>query len=363
MNNEKHLNKAQLGEESPITDKKQWLLILLFFAIAAVSIFAVVMQSRDFSLSDFTDYVKDANILGLCYAVLSMLGFIFFEAVALLILCRALGYKQSLWKGYIYSASDIYFSAITPSATGGQPASAYFMIKDGMNGMLSTAILVTNVGMYTLSIIVIGIFCLIFKFDIFLQYSIVSKILIIVGFLVQVGLLIFFLLLLKKERLLHRICNAVLNLLCKMKILRNKEAKQKKLDNYMENYRKHAKIVTEHKKALFGCFIFNLLQRISQIAVPLFVYSATTGKAVFEALEIWFLQGYVTLGSNCVPIPGAMGVSDYLMLDGFQNIMDKSQAVNLELLSRSFSFYSCVIICGVSVLVQYCLLKRRGRLK
>ena len=118
---------------SPLTDKKQWLFMALFAVIAVVSVWAVMSQSGEFSLADFVGYVKHASIPWLIVALLSMLGFIFFEAFALLVLCRALGYRESLWSGYVYSASDIYFSAITPSATGGQPASAYFMNKDGIN--------------------------------------------------------------------------------------------------------------------------------------------------------------------------------------------------------------------------------------
>lgn len=347
---------------SPLTDRKQWLFMALFAVIAVVSVWAVVAQSREFSLSDFTTYIRHASIPWLVVALLSMFGFILFEALALLVLCRALGYRQSLWRGYIYSASDIYFSAITPSATGGQPASAYFMIKDGMNGMMVTAILVANLCMYTLAIIVIGVICFLFRFDIFLQYSLPSQILILVGFLMQVGLLVFFFMVLKHERLLHRICNAVLRFLCKIRLLKRYEEKQAKLDAYMDKYRRHSKLITEHPTAMFFCFLFNLLQRASQIAVTMFVYAATTGKGLLEALELWFWQGYVVLGTNCVPIPGAMGISDYMMLDGFQNIMEKSRAVNLELLSRAFSFYSCVIICGISVLIQYCAVKKRGKL-
>ncbi len=354
-------NTETVQDGAPLADKKQWLFMLLFVVIAAFSVWAVM--SQEFSLSDFTAYVQHASVPWLIVALLSMLGFILFEAFALLVLCRALGYRQSLWRGYIYSASDIYFSAITPSATGGQPASAYFMIKDGMNGMMVTAILIANLCMYTLAIIVIGIVCFALRFDIFLQYSMPSKILIIFGFLAQIGLLIFFFMVLKHERLLHRICSAVLRFLCKLRILKKQEEKQEKLDAYMEKYRRHSKLITEHPKAMFGCFVFNLLQRVSQIAVTMFVYAATTGKGFLEAIELWFWQGYVVLGTNCVPIPGAMGVSDYMMLDGFQNIMEKSQAVNLELLSRSFSFYSCVIICGISVLIQYFAVKKRGKLK
>ena len=45
------------------------------------------------------------------------------------------------------------------------------------------------------------------------------------------------------------------------------------------------------------------------------------------AIDILFFHGYTVLGSNCIPIPGAIGVSDYLMLDGFGSMMSEAQAV------------------------------------
>lgn len=363
MKNGKVENRQSVSAQSPITEKKQWLFTLLFVFIAAISVLAIVGQSRDFSIGNFIDYIKHASLPWLIAAAVSMIGFIVFEAIALLILCRAFNHKRSFWQGYSYSVSDIYFSAITPSATGGQPASAFFMMKDGINGMMATAILVVNIMMYTLAIIFIGTICFIFRYDYFLQFSTLSKILIVAGFLMQIGLFIFFYMLLKKDKLLHGICSGFVKFLCKLRILRNREEKLKKLDAYMEKYRQHSKIITGHRKSMIFCFVFNLLQRIAQIFVTVFVYAATTGQNIIESVELAFYQGFVVIGANSVPIPGSVGVSDFLMLDGFCNIMDRSRAVNLELLSRSFSFYACVIICGISMLVSYLVIKRKERRK
>lgn len=350
-------------EKTPFGRKKQALLMLLFASIAVLSIWAVVAQSREFSLAEFGVYIREASAPWLLVAACSMLGFILFEAVALLVLCRAQGKKQTVGQSFVYAASDIYFSAITPSATGGQPASAYFMMKDGIGGMQATAILVANLCMYTLSIVVISIVSLVLRFDIFLQFSGFSQILIVCGFFLQLGLLVFFFLILKHERLLHRMCSGVLGFLCKLHILKYREEKQRALDIYMENYRAQSKMITEHPKAMFWCFVFNFLQRVSQIAVTMFVYLATAGKGLAAALDLWFRQCYVVMGANCIPVPGAMGVSDYMMLDSFRSVMTESQAVNLELLSRSISFYCCVFICGAATLIQYFRVQKRGEHK
>ena len=338
--------------------KKQWLWTLLFIALAAASVFAVVAQSKDFSIVQFWEYLQAAKIPWLGMSLLGMLGFIVFEGMALVCICRSFGYKTKQKNGFIYSASDIYFSAITPSASGGQPASAFFMMKDGIPGMLVTVALLINLVMYTLSILAIGAICLIFHFDVFLRFSTLSKLLILVGIATQIAMAFFFIMLLKNDRLLHRICRACLHFLCKIRILRKEEKKQARLDAYMENYRQYAHMLDGNRAMKLKVFLMNFLQRGSQVAVTAFTYLAMGGD-LSQAFSVWTMQGYVVLGSNTVPIPGAMGVSDYIMLDGFRSIMEESAAVNLELLSRSFSFYFCILICGVATVLSFRLIKRR----
>lgn len=358
-------NVSELKNEdaSIMSKKKQWFFISLFILIALLSVGSVVLQMEDFTVSEFVGYINAADVKWFAVAFVSMLCYVFFEGFALIVLCRAMGYKSKIRHGYAYSAADIYFSALTPSSTGGQPASAYFMIKDGINGMLTTAILVTNLCMYTLSIIVIGTFCFIMHWDYFLLYSLTSRILIIVGFFVEVALLVFFYMVLKKEKLLHSMCNSVLRFLCKLKILKNYEGKREKLADSMEKYHQHSKVITGHPKALALCFVFNFIQRVAQILISTFVYIATSGKSFMEALDIFFWQGYSVLGANLVPIPGAMGISDQLMLEGFENVIPQKEAGQLVLLSRSFAFYSCVILCGITFFVCYYIVKKREKRK
>lgn len=356
-NNIQTSTSAASPEKMP---QKKALWTVVFILIAVISVAAVILQSKDFSPSQFINFISEASIPWLGASLLGMLGFIIFEGIAILIICRAFGYKSKLRNGFIYSASDIYFSAITPSATGGQPASAYFMMKDGMPGMVVTVALIANLCMYTLAIVAIGVICFAFHFDVFLKFNLLSKILILLGVVMQLGLAFFFFLLLKNGALLHRICRAVLHFLCKIRILRREEERQAKLSASMEQYHGYAQTLSKHKKALGLVFLFNFLQRASQIAVTMFTYLATGG-ALSHADDLWAMQGYVVIGSNSIPIPGAMGVSDYIMLDGFRSIMSESAAVNLELLSRSFSFYICIILCGLATLIQYRLVKRRRK--
>lgn len=332
---------------------------LLFIVVAAATVWTVTAQNQSFSIQSFLSFLQSAKMGWLIAALLAVFGFIIFEGLALKTACRPFGYKIGVRDCIAYSSADIYFSAITPSATGGQPVCGFFMAKDGIAGITTTAVLLANLVMYTLSIITIGIVMLLIFPGFILRFDSLSKFLMVIGYIAQIGLAAFFLTLIFSKKLLKKICFFTVNLLCKIKILRHREKRLEKLEKQMADYEQCVVILRQQRKMLIKVFALNLLQRSSTILVTVFVYLAAGGEPA-NALQLFALQSFVIIGSNCVPIPGAMGVSDYLLLQGFGAMgMPAAQAVNMELLSRSLSCYFCVILCGLLVLIKYFVPPRR----
>ena len=287
-----------------------------------------------------------------------MLLSVWSEGMALLQICRGFGHRRRCTDGFVYASADVYFSSITPSATGGQPASAFFMIRDGIPGPVSTVALLLNLIMYTLSIVVIGILCFLFRPGVYRMFSSLARLMILVGSAVQCGLVLLLVLLLKKEKLLHRACDAVLRFLAKLRLLRRLERKRERLRTAIDDYRRNVQLASGQGGMLWRAFALNLMQRMLLIAVTMCAFRAAGGAAE-QMLDAWAVQGFSILGYSFVPIPGAMGVADLMLMDGFGQMMAQESAVNLELLSRSISFYSCILICGAAVLVKYLMQKVR----
>ena len=84
------------------------------------------------------------------------------------------------------------------------------------------------------------------------------------------------------------------------------------------------------------------------------------GEGVNKAVDVSVIQCFVAMGSNCVPIPGAMGVADYIMIDGFKQLVGKN-AANMELLCRGMTFYGSVITSAVIILIGYIIRKKRAK--
>ena len=129
-----------------IKKKIPWM--ILFLLLMVLSIWAVVSRSGSYSPALLKETIRTSNPWWLIAAVIGMFCNVFFEGAALDVLVRALTRTKDApplkSHGILYSSADIYFSAITPSASGGQPASAFFMSRDGIPMAQSVVILVLN---------------------------------------------------------------------------------------------------------------------------------------------------------------------------------------------------------------------------
>ena len=329
------------------------------FLLAVASVAAVIWQSRSFTLREFFGFVCSANGWYIAAAILCMLLFIIFEGEAIRVILKAYGNPVTHRSAAFYSATDIYFSAITPSATGGQPASAFMMMRDGISGSTTTIALLANIVMYTSSILVIGVLAFLFYPSAFFSFGGVSRVLVYAGIAAQSMLLAFFVLLLSNEKLLRKLAIGAIKLGGRLHIVRRVNERVEKISTSLDNYARDVQALRGHRAALIKVFVFNLLQRASQIAVTSFVFLATGGD-VPGAAKIFALQSYVVLGASFVPIPGAMGVTDFLMLDAFGTMLSEECATSLELLSRSLSFYACILLCAICVLVRFIAGRRRS---
>ncbi len=332
--------------------KKNEIWSVVAIVLAALSIWMVLRQTRNYSFADFRAFFENANPVWIVMAVLCTLSYILLEGIALLSVLGSFGYKRGISRGIVYSAADIYFSAVTPSASGGQPASAFFMMYDGIPAAATAVALLLNLVMYTASIMTIGIIAVLIKPSLFVNFTPLSKALIIIGYLILAILMTFIILLIKHEDWLHALAMFLLRIMGRIKLIRSTKRFENKIDRIMNDYRECSEMIDGNRGMLVKCFLLNLLQRTLQICVSAFLYIAGGG-AVRTATNVWATHVYSVIGSSCIPIPGAMGVIDYLLVDGMKNLMPEEDAISLELASRGVSFYLCVVICGITVAAGY----------
>lgn len=338
--------------------KKKVFWSIFSLLLAALTIWAVFSQSEGISIGEIIETAKGGNKLWLTCAILCVFFYIWLEGVAVCSILKGVGYKRSPFHGILYSTSDIYFSAITPSATGGQPASAYFMIADGIPAGVATATLILNLMMYTVSIVVLGLISIVINYKLFFGFRLVSKILIIAGFVILSLFSAFFLSFLRRGDIVFDRLTAFVKFLHRKHIIHRLDARLAKIEKTKAEYMDCSALISGKTTTMVKAFFWNFLQRASQIAIPMFVYLMTGGEGQ-KALYMFASQCLVTIGFNCVPVPGAMGIADYLMVDGFTNLVGREAAFSIDMLSRGLSFYICVALSGIITLIGYIIIRRR----
>ncbi|MFR6561513.1 MAG: hypothetical protein ACLUR5_05640 [Eubacterium ventriosum] len=76
------------------SNKKQIIWSLIFIALIVLTVWVIVKQNESFSIEGFINYVSAAKWQWIALAFLCMVGFIIFEGLAVLQLCKAFGYKE-----------------------------------------------------------------------------------------------------------------------------------------------------------------------------------------------------------------------------------------------------------------------------
>lgn len=333
-----------------------WAFITLLIGI--LTIVAVISQSRELTFSELLARMRQMNAGAQVLVYLCIAGYIVSEGAALWLLCREAGYKRSLLDTSIYAASDIYCAAITPSATGGQPVCAWFMKRDHIPMGYITAVLSLYLIMHTFSTLTVGFLGILIGRDVFHDMSLLSKILIVMGYFAIAVLAFLFVAVTQWHDRIIRVGNRIIGGCAKKGWIKREQYWRDRLKSTVDDYSVGVKDLSAGWLVLLKVYGLNIVQRLCQTVISAIVYSATvTGGSADGARKVFVSQIFSMIGSSCMPVPGGMGFADYLLFDGCHTILAKEAALQLELMSRGFSFYLCIIICLLIVVIGYILKK------
>lgn len=333
--------------------------ILFVLVLLGLTVFILIKSNKELSWADVRAFFSNCNPAYIVLAVCGMLVFLLVEAWSLKNIAKKFGYKTKFVSAFAYSSADAYYSALTPSATGGQPASAYYMVKDGIDAGSTTFILVFNLLGYTAAIFVLGVAAFVISLFTstggwaFLDFSVLSKVFIIVGVVMQVFLIWLFVACLKHPGAVLKTGGALIALLARLKFSKKPEILREKLSAMVEKYRYCGEQIKKHRNLFLQTLLLNVLQRGAQVAITAFVFKAA--KPQTDMLHVFALQCFVLLGYNSMPLPGGSGVFELLYLNVFSTVafFDKPFLVVAVMVTRVISYYGCLIFSGIFTLVYH----------
>lgn len=124
--------------------------------VALLAWFTFHMLLGSHSVQNLGSTFMRADIRFVATGFACMFLFVNCEAANIRLLMGTFGKKVPYWRSLSYAFTDFYFSAITPSATGGQPMQLYYMVRDGFGAAHSSFSLLATAAVYQMTVLVYG---------------------------------------------------------------------------------------------------------------------------------------------------------------------------------------------------------------
>lgn len=330
------------------------------FAILVVGTFYIIFRNVDGKkmLEAFGEANKIYFILGGLAAAL----FLSCEALNLKRLLAFFGHHVPYGRGLKYAFVGFFFSAVTPSSSGGQPMQLYYMNKDKVDLSHGTLALLLELSSYQIVAVSLGFIGLLIKRQDIANDIGNLKYVFIVGVSFNILLLLILLVGIFSTRISAWIEGLLEKIMVKLKF-KNVEKKSQSLRNQLEKYHEGSRYIKRNPMFILRTLGVTSVQLLALNSIPYFVYMALGGPAMgagsHSFVDIMSLQAILYLTVSALPLPGAVGVSETGFVILFKKLFPASLMGAGMVLSRLINFYGPVAVTGISLMILRLLDKPR----
>ena len=311
-----------------------FLLILTFYLIC-----------RDSSPKEMAAAVARANISCILLAVCAMCLFLFCEGLNIARALRLFGYEAGQKKGVKYALVGFFFSAVTPSASGGQPMQLYYMSRDNIEVSHGTLALLFELLSFQTVTIGLGIAGYLYQSRLIGEAMGNLRLLLLLGISANAAVMGLLICALFSKKMMAKIVQLVVKLI---RVFSREKAvlAEQKLSGQLEEYRESAVCLKQNKAIFFKTVATTMVQLLAMYSVPFLIYKSF-GLSGYTAAQAIALQAVLYVSVSALPLPGALGVSESAFMMLFRTLFPQSLLSGAMVLSRGVSFYLFVLVSGL----------------
>lgn len=316
----------------------------LFLAVVFILTIYSVFHGED--LHAVGKAIRGVNLWYMIPAGAAVIFFIWGESIIIHYMFDTLEIKTKKKTCFMYSCVGFFFSAITPSATGGQPAQIYYMHKNKIPIPVATLVLMIVTITYKSILVFIGLFVAFFQRGFVHRYLEGILPVFYLGVALNVFCCIFMSFLVFCPNLAKNMLVKGMHVLERIHLMKKKPERREKLEASMEHYEAAASYFKSHKMVIGNVMIITFIQRFTLFFVTWFVYKAfrLSGTSLYDVV---MLQAVVSVAVDMLPLPGGMGISENLFLIIFKGVFAGSLLLPGMVLSRGIAYYVQLLFSAV----------------
>ena len=247
----------------------------------------------------------------------------------------------------------IFFSGITPSATGGQFAQAYIFRKQGIKYSDGASILWADFIVYqtTMMLYVTTLFLL--RYQHFMSVLGAWIYVILAGYVVNVCVIAALWTMALFPNVYVKLSHIALSFLHRLRLVKDKEATKKNWDDQLNNFTIEIKKLQKDKALIIKTVSLNILRMSVQFSLPFFISMALQSNIqVSSFLDCLALSSFVLMANSFIPIPGASGGTELVFVAVFSSILaSEAIASSVMILWRFSTFHFVMAIGGLMFII------------
>lgn len=319
--------------------------VLFFFIVAFVTFYIIFKRNN---ISFMLKKLSSINIVYVLLAILFMFIYISCEGINIRRVLITLGDKVSIIRSFKYAVVGFFFSAVTPSASGGDPAQLYFMSKDNLSISHSTLALLVELSSFQLVSGILTFVGLIFNREVIMNDVGNLKYFVFIGMLVNIVFLIFLLVMIFSKKLGEKLFNFIFKVLEFFHYKKIDKFKEKSIKQ-IEEYNFCAMYLKKNKKVLVKIVLTTFVEFLIYYSIPYLIY-LSFGLSKYSVFKFITLGAVLYTSVGFLPLPGAMGASEGGFVVLFKMLFPEMILSSAMIISRGISYYLFVLLCGLFII-------------
>ena len=314
-----------------------------------VTCFVLYLVLKD-NFNEVVDNILKANILFLVFALLLMVLNILFQSFSMHLYLTKIDPNYKFKDTFLLMFSALFFNAITPFSSGGQPFQAYILNKQGIKVTDSVNALLQNFLSYQTALTIFGVVSIILNsFLGIIPNSNLLMNIVVIGFFVNLFVLFVLIFLTKAKKLNTKLFNKIFDFIFGFKFIKNRESLKEKAKAKIDEFYNSELYFKEDKHIFLKATLLNMVSILLICLIPLLVfysignYSVTPLKSIVCSSYTYFIGSFV-------PIPGGTGGLEYAFIEFFKSFTNGTMISVCMILWRFITYYFSMILGAISLI-------------
>lgn len=323
---------------------KNWMNFIFLFLTLAVVMY-IGLSGND--LASLLEALRSVSPFYLVLCLLAWAGYVLMDALTVYYFLLRQDYKISLLKAIYISVIGIYYSNITPGASGGQPVQIYRMKQMGVPIGISSSCLTVKFTCFQFMLLVVGTILWIVHRDFVAIHAQGMYWFILLGYFfnfISIGVLLMMAI---SRRVTMTIITLCIKVGTKLQIVKDPERSHAKWEVHCISFSKSVQMIRNHPRELLVQCLIAVTQLLMLMSITLAVYHSF-GLTTASNMEVITMGVLLYISASYTPLPGASGVMEGGFAVFFKGIFPEASLFVGLIIWRSGTYYISLLL-GVVV--------------